>query len=240
MLAYGTSQIPSPKAHPALAICDGLDAPSQERLFCLTETQKIRAKQAVFYEGDSCSHLFEVIEGVVGLYKLTPDGRRQIIGFAYPGQLLGTGFHPTHAYTAEAISDAKLCRYPRAKLEMIIEEIPGLGNRLLAMTASALSAAHDQMLLLGRKTAIEKVASFVLHLSEMNEERGDDPETVFLPMTRGDIADYLGLAVETVSRVITKLRGVGIIDLHHSNHVRLRDMDRLMDLAEGDEPAFTV
>ena len=240
MLAYGTTQVSLPNAHPALAICDGLDAPSQERLFCLTETQDVSAKQSIFYEGDSCNHLFEVIEGVVGLYKLTPDGRRQIIGFAYPGQLLGTGFHPIHAYTAEAISDARLCRYPRAKLEMIIEEIPGLGNRLLAMTASALSAAHDQMLLLGRKTAIEKIASFVLHLSEMNEEHGGDPETVFLPMTRGDIADYLGLAVETVSRVITQLRAMGIIDLHHANHIRLCDMDRLMDLAEGDEPAFTI
>jgi CRP/FNR family transcriptional regulator len=240
MLAYGTTQVSLPKAHPALAICDGLDAPSQERLFCMTETQDVSAKQTIFCEGDSCNHLFEVIEGVVGLYKLTPDGRRQIIGFAYPGQLLGTGFHPTHAYTAEAISDARLCRYPRAKLEMILEEMPGLGNRLLAMTASALSAAHDQMLLLGRKTAIEKVASFVLRLSEMNERNGGDPETVFLPMMRGDIADFLGLAVETVSRVITQLRTMGVIDLHHNNHVRLRDMDRLRDLAEGDEPAFTI
>jgi CRP/FNR family transcriptional regulator len=123
---------------------------------------------------------------------------------------------------------------------MIIEEMPGLGNRLLAMTASALSAAHDQMLLLGRKTAIEKVASFVLRLSEMNEQSDGDPETVFLPMTRGDIADYLGLAVETVSRVITQLRAMGVIDLHHNNHVRLRDMDRLRDLAEGDEFALTI
>lgn len=170
---------------------------------------------------------------MVGLYKLTLDGRRQITGFAYPGQLLGLEFQSTYVCTAEAISDVKLCRYPRTRLERIMDEVPSLGRRLLRMAASDLVAAHEQMLSLGRKSAIEKVATFLLRLSEINEERVEDLETLYLPMTRGDIADYLGLTTETVSRVFTRLKSMGIIDLRKTNHVMLRDIDRLMELATG-------
>lgn len=225
----------TPRVYPPSVICAGLDAPAKEQMFLLSDTRRVRAKETVFYEADPCENFYEVVRGVIGLYKLTPDGRRQVVGFAYPGQLLGLGFQAEYAYTAEVVSEATVCRYPRKKLERIMEECPSLGRRLLAMTASDLVAAHDQMLLLGRKTAPEKLVTFLLRLSGMNEKRGEDPCKVHLPMKRGDIADYLGLTTETVSRLFSRLKRARIIDLRQTNHVVLRDMERMREIAEGDE-----
>lgn len=238
MLALDPVQGVYPESRRAIAICDSLCEPAQGKVDALTEIRDVRAKQTIFFEGDGCDHLYEVTEGVVCLYKLTVDGRRQIVGFAYPGEMLGTGFNTRHAYTAEAISNSQLRRYPRAKLEAIMEELPGLGRRLLEMTASALRLAQDQMLLLGRKTATEKLATFLLRLSQRQEQQGEDPAELYLPMTRSDIGDYLGLTTETVSRGFSRFRDMGLIDLDHPHHVVLHDISEFMDLAEGDEPVY--
>jgi CRP/FNR family transcriptional regulator, anaerobic regulatory protein len=223
----------------ANAVWRGSVLPAVDRVAALTTRKRLRAKETAFYEGDAAEHLFEVVEGVLKLYKLLPDGRRQITGFAYPGQWVGIGFCNCYAYTAEAVTEATLARYPRARLEALYDEVPGLARRILSMTASELAVAQDQMLLLGRKSATEKIASFLLRLSQQAEERGDDPDDLSLPMSRTDIADYLGLTIETTCRVLTQFCREGIIEIHGRHSIRLRDPGQLGDL-EGERAALAA
>lgn len=195
-------------------------------------------KEHVFFEGDKRDHIYEVVEGVVCVYKLTADGRRQVVSFCYPGSLLGFGHENGYLYSAEVLSPAKVQSYPSAALENVAAERPDLAQSLLSFMMAELSAARDQLLTLGCKSAPEKIASFLLDLSRHNEEVGDCPQTLKLPMTRSDIADYLGLTIETVSRNITKLKSSGVIDLHQNTTIVIRDMDGLENIASCDEGRF--
>ncbi len=196
------------------------------------------AKEHVFFEGDDRDSIYEVVDGVVCVYKVTSDGRRQVISFCYPGSLLGFGHADRYLYSAEVLSPATLRPYSAGALEKIVAERPDLAHSLMSFVMAELAAARDQLLTLGRKSASEKIASFLLELSRQNEEMSKDPETLQLPMTRSDIADYLGLTIETVSRNFTKLKTSGIIDLHQNTTVVICDMDRLEETASCDEERF--
>jgi CRP/FNR family transcriptional regulator len=213
----------------ALAMCRGLGRQGASRVVAVSTLQKASAGETVFSEGDEADGIYEVVSGMLRLYKLLPDGRRQITGFLGHGQILGLAPEGIHVYSAEAINDVTLCRYPRAGFDRLIDEVPGLARRLLAVTSHELRAAQDQMLLLGRKAASEKVASFLLLMAD---QQGNDIE-VAVPMARSDIADYLGLTTETVSRTFTKLKIDGLISLLTPNRVEICDRDRLEDFAAG-------
>jgi CRP/FNR family transcriptional regulator len=189
------------------------------------------AGDLLFAEGDRADAVYEMVSGMVRLYKLLPDGRRQVTGFLTAGQLLGLAPEGTCVFNAEAITDVSVCCYKRAAFERLIDEVPGFARRLLAVTSHELHAAQDQMVLLGRKTASEKVASFLLLMaaSQRGGETGID-----VPMTRGDIADYLGLTVETVSRTLTRLRQDGLIALPNPTRILFIDRKGLETLATGD------
>ena len=202
-------------------------------LNCVSSLKQFRANENVYFEGDAVKHLFEVSEGVLKLYKLTRDGRRQITGFRYPGQMLGLQVQDGYVHTAETITEAKLIRYSRSDLERLTKEVLGLAQWLLGLATLELVAAQNQMLLLGRKTASERLASFFWRLLEESENGDDDERTVFLPMARADIADYLGLTSETVSRMLSRFKVEGIIQLRRNGYVKIRDVDRLRELAEG-------
>lgn len=204
-------------------------------LYCISAVQDYGQKHPIYFEGDDAEQVFEVVEGVVKLYKLTPGGRCQVTGFLYPGQLFGLEYDGCYVQTAETVGAAKICQYPRAGFERITDEHPAVRSRLLAIMSHELVAAQDQMLLLGRKTATEKLASFLLRLSEAAEQRGQDPEKFYLPMNRSDIADYLGLTTETVSRLFSRLREQGVLDVPDFKHIAILDLDRLTDLAESDD-----
>lgn len=212
-----------------------LDQEHRERLFCISTVRHCPTKTAIFYEGDRSKDLFEVIDGVVKLYQLLPDGRRQISAFVYPGQIFGLDRNGIYTSTAEAVVDARLCGYPLAKLDRIVEELPEFALGLLTMITSELVAAQGHMMLLGRKSAVEKIASFLLGLSERRREQGIDPALLPLPMRRADIGDHLGLSLETVSRTITQLREMGVIALDQRHDLRILDDGRLRVLAEDDE-----
>ena len=162
------------------------------------------------------------------------DGRRQITGFLFPGDFLGLAFNDTYSYTAEAVNRVGLCRFPRHKMEALFDRLPHLEKRLLGMASNELIAAQDQMLLLGRKSAREKISSFLLMLSRWATRRGQPADPVNLPMTRADIADYLGLTVETVSRTFTMMSRKGLIDLANPNQVVLASRTAIEALAAGD------
>jgi CRP/FNR family transcriptional regulator len=221
-----------------LSICDALDARELDRLNAIVTQNRIAPHQMIFNEDDPAAHLFNVIEGSVKIYKLLSDGRRQITGFLFPGDFLGIALHDRYTYSAEAVTAVRLCRFPRAKFEGLLREFPKLENRLLQTASNELAAAQDQMVLLGRKSATERVASFIVTLAARARQRRQPDKIVALPMSRADIGDYLGLTIETVSRTFTRLRKSGAIALPDNGHVEIVRRDKLEALAgiEDTEP----
>ena len=208
------------------SVCLGLGRQAGH-LLPVNPIHHLSAGNLLFSEGDKADTVFEVLSGMVRLYKLLPDGRRQVTGFLTAGQLLGLAPEGVCVFTADTITAVSLCRYKRDAFERMIDEVPGFARHLLAVTSHELHAAQDQMVLLGRKSASEKVASFLLMLPASQDD-------IDLPMTRGDIADYLGLTVETVSRTLTRLRQDGLIALPISARIRVLDRKGLQNLASGD------
>lgn len=221
----------------SLTFCSVLSADEQARIQATVKNIEVAAHATLFREGDPADHLFNVTAGVVKLYKLLPDGRRQITGFLFPGDFLGLAYDANYVYSAEAVTPAALCRFSRIKLLALFDEMPHMEKHISATTSHELAAAQDQMLLLGRKTAEEKIASFLLMLlRRLRPHAGhpkDDPSLLALPMSRSDIGDYLGLTIETVSRTFTHLRKKGVIKLLDSGHAEILDRERLEALAEG-------
>lgn len=217
----------------ALAMCRGLAQNATKRIVSVSTLQRAKPGEMLFTEGDEADGIYEVVSGMLRLYKLLPDGRRQITGFLSAGQILGLAPRGIQVYSAEAINEVTLCRYPRVGLDRLIDEVPALARRLLAVTSHELSTAQDQMLLLGRKAAAEKVASFLLLMADQQDTGAE----ISVPMSRGDIADYLGLTTETVSRTFTKLKTMGLIGLPTPNRVEIRDRDQLEDFAIGQSDA---
>lgn len=212
----------------ALAVCRGLGNEATTNIMAITSLQKKQAGTTIFSEGDTADGVFEVVSGTLRLLKLLPDGRRQVTGFLCAGHLIGLAPEGTWVYTAEAVTDVTLCRYRRAAFERLIDTMPGFARRVLTATSHELRVAQDQMLLLGRKTATERVASFLLLMADQQ-----DSEELSVPMGRNDIADYLGLTIETVCRTLSQLKRDELIDLPAHGRIVIRDRDALEELAAG-------
>jgi len=189
--------------------------------------------QTMVIEGDPIEYCFRIITGTVRLYKAIPDGRRQVIDFLGQGQCFGlTGFE-RYTYSAEALSPVTLIRHARQTIEAAIDTKPGVAQALFRLACTELDQAQRQMLLLGRKSADEKIASFLLGLRERSGNGREARDVVHLPMSRQDMADYLGLTIETVSRTISRFRRLGLIGLIGRQHVTLCQVERLRELADG-------
>ena len=218
---------------PAFAIGSPFENRSEVWLASLASPQRIEPGKLLFCEGDDAENVYEIAQGILTLYKLLPDGRRQITGFVSTGNVVGWSNAHVYLYGAEAITEVRLRRYRRAQFDRMIDEVPGFARRILAAHSGELRAAQDQILLLGRKSATERVASFLMTMIELNG--GDDVSSaVHISMRRSDIADYLGLTIETVSRTLTKLKRDGIIAIPTSDDIRLKNRDRLRELAAGE------
>ena len=225
-----------------LSICAVLDADELKRMEEIVTRLAVQPRETIFREAEPADYLFNVTGGAVKVYKLLADGRRQITGFFFPGDFLGLAHLNKYAYTAEAIEEVRLCRFSRRKLEKLLELYPKLERRLLQTASNELASAQDQMLLLGRKTARERIATFLLALSERAKRHGRSGDQVSLPMSRGDIGDYLGLTMETVSRTFTRFKNDGKVQFAGARQVTLHDrqaLSRLAGLVE-DEPVSAV
>lgn len=233
MLALRTHETAQLRKDHASGFAEGLQAGSMDELFLASVRRSAAARETIVCEGDNNDNVFEVVTGVVKLYKLTPDGRRQVTGFVYPGQLFGLSHNGNYVYAAEAVTPVTMFLYPRAKLDQLAARLPSLAQRLLSLATRELIAAQDQMLLLGRKTATEKIASFLVRQAAEESSRGGDGTTIFLPMTRADIGDYLGLTTETVSRVLNAFKNHGVIAFRRQKIVAIIDHALLIDLASG-------
>jgi CRP-like cAMP-binding protein len=217
---------PPPKARPA----GGL-----EQTLAQASLRRVEAKEFVFLEGDPATHLYRVETGAIALYKAAADGRRQIVGFAYPGDLIGLGSQGEHVMNAQAVKPTRLRCVSIGTLHHSAAKDPALGFKLYEALARELAATRDLMLTTGQRSAMERVVSFLLAFSRRSARNGQDPLEFELPMTRGDIGDFLGLTIETVSRSFSKLKALGLIELPSSNHVRLVDIDKLKTIADGED-----
>lgn len=216
-----------------LTLCAPLDQGELAEVSKIVSSVEMDPGEGLFDEGEPAGYVYSVTAGAMKLYKLLPDGRRQVTGFLYPGDFLGLAAQDLYAYSAEAVTHAMLCRFPRKRLEELFERFPKMERRLLGMAGHELVAAQEQMLLLGRKTAKEKIASFLLSLSRRAVQRGQPGNPISLPMSRNDIGDFLGLTTETVSRSFTLLKTSGLISLKPGGKVELTDRDALEEVAEG-------
>jgi CRP/FNR family transcriptional regulator, anaerobic regulatory protein len=189
----------------------------------------LRRGETLFREGDEARHYFKVVTGAMRTCKLLPDGRRHVSGFSLGGDFLGLEANGIYHFTVEAVSDVTLIRFSRTAVERLVEQQPQLARRLLGLISNSLSIAQAQMMMLGRKNAVERVASFLLEMAE-REGEGDQ---ISLPMTRADIADHLGLSTETVSRTFTALKTEGIIKLLGADQVVMRKRHALAEIAEA-------
>lgn len=201
------------------AVCRAVGPERLPRLAAIAGCRRVEPGATLFREGDPAENVYTLTEGTLKLYKLLGDGRRQVVGFLLPGDFLGLPQGPFHTATAEALSPVTTCCFRRGQFRKLLDEFPLLEHEILSRTSSELAAAQEQMLLLGRKTARERVASFFLGFASRAAADGGPIE---LPMGRTDIADYLGLTIETVSRTITSLRKEGLIELPSTNELVIR------------------
>lgn len=217
-------------------ICGHLSA----KQLALLERYSIRTNKTthefIIPQGSEIKNHSNILEGVVKLTKTLPDGRQQIVGLQFPTDFLGSPFAGEHTYNAEAAGDVKLCTFPTALLVEMLKETPEIEHKLHKQALAQLEEARDMMLTLGRKTAMEKVASFIYMLAVHLVPNFNDKAISIqfeIPLSRNDIADYLGLTTETVSRNMTKLRKGRIIDVDQHRYFTIPDLRRLRHHCES-------
>ncbi len=217
-----------------VSVCAAIDTNDLDHLAALATVVPVPAGRSFIAEGDPAEHFFNVTLGTVKLFKLLPDGRRQVTGFASAGSFLGLAVSSSYAFGAEAVEPVQVCRFSRTRLRHLLDDFPAMERRLLDVASNELVAAQEQMLLLGRKTARERVASFLL-ARESSAAAGPPVAgtRLRLPMARTDIADYLGLTVETVSRTMTRLRVEKLIEMPSPTEIVLRNPAALQEIASG-------
>lgn len=199
----------------------------EERLAHASE-RKLDAKEHVFCEGDARTHVYCVEDGVIAIYKTLFDGRRRIIDVAYPGDFIGLGLLGEHIMSAQATCPSKVRCLSAIALEKLAETDASLAIKLYKSVCHDLMAARTLLVTVGQRSAVERVAAFLLALHRRSGTHG----IIKLEMRRSDIADLLGLTIETVSRTLTKLREMGVIELEQgSTTLRLLDPRHLADLA---------
>ncbi|MDF0544203.1 Crp/Fnr family transcriptional regulator [Sphingobium sp. H39-3-25] len=217
------------------AICATLDEDDITAMNRIGRRVSVQAGQTVMWEGDDSTVVANVIEGTLKLSTATGDGREQIVGVVYPSDFIGRPFGRTTPHSVTALTDARLCLFTRGAFDGFAREHPDLEHRLLQRTLDELDRARSWMLLLGRKSAQEKVATFLLDIARRlaGDPAADGCIRLDLPLSRQQMADVLGLTIETVSRQMTQLARAGIIVLCGRRGVEIHDAGRLQGLAEG-------
>ncbi len=214
----------------SLSICGVLDDSELVELERLARHVHLAPHEALFSAGQEAKSVHNIAAGVARMYKLLPDGRRQIIGFALPGDFLGLVPQNRYTFSVDAIDAVSVCRFPADAFSQFMRERPHLLYRMNELVARELAQAQEQMLLLGRRSAEEKIAAFLVAWRERLAGIGEAHKTISLPMSRQDIADYLGLTIETVSRTLTRFEREKLLVIV-AGGVRLLDTDRAEAMA---------
>ena len=215
------------------SFCSALEGQEFARLAAIVSSRSYDARQTIVQEGDQAEFLLNVISGTVKIYRALPDGRMLVVGFLSEGDFMGVPAARHYTVSAEAVTPVEMCVFPRRSFDRLLNEFPTLEHRLFELATNEVAAARDHMLLLGRKTAREKVASFLVAMAAKANCAQTAMPCVRLAMTRAEIADYLGLTMETVSRTLTALRNEGAIVLHSSDQLLLARPAELRRIAAG-------
>ncbi len=219
------------------AICAALSAGEIAGLNRLARRRTIQAGQIILGEGETNTIFANIVSGVVKLTKTLEDGRQHIIGLLFASDFLGRAFRKDNPYFAEAATNVELCSFPAAGFEKLLPDYPGLERRLFQYTLSELDACQEWMLLLARKRAEERVASFLLMIAKRVPNmgcphiEGIGAVRFQLPLSRAEISDCLGLTIETVSRQMTRLKTKGVIELLNYREIVIPDMGILQKAA---------
>ncbi|MDD9922751.1 MAG: Crp/Fnr family transcriptional regulator [Boseongicola sp.] len=216
------------------AVCARCEPDELEILNEIKYYKPVAAGETVALSGERVDYVASVVSGVASLSKSLEDGRTQMVGLVLPSDFIGRPGRETIAHDVTAVTDLTLCCFHRKPFDKILEELPHVRERLLEMMFDEMDAARDWMLLLGRKTAREKIASFLVLMvnrSTLPKELFIAPVRVDLPISRDAIANFLGLTIETVSRQLTALRKDGIISLEGNREVIIPDFQALKDEA---------
>ena len=194
---------------------------------------RVSRNKTIFNEGDPAEYSYKVVSGTVRLCKHMTDGRRQIAQFLFPGDFFSFADFGEHSFTAEAVTDVVLVSYAQRQVAQLCEERRSVNQRLLTFLSQRICAMQDHLILLGCQAAKGRIASFLLQLSE---QTGSEEDQLFdVPMSRLDIADYLGLRIETVCRVLSEMKRMRVIDMLDVHQFELLDSDTLQALADGEE-----
>lgn len=215
-------------------VCGALNPQQLTELARHTTKHKYDAAAGLVADGAKVERYANIMSGVIKLAKLTADGRQQIVGLQFAPDFLGRPFSETSDFDVEAATDVKVCSFPREVLNKLTQESPELEHRLHAQTLKELDEARDWMLALGRKSAAERVAGFLCFIAEhINPEMDSSlgAVTFDIPLKRADMADFLGLTIETVSRQLTKLRQARVIEIENNRTVIIPDLEKLQAAA---------
>lgn len=220
------------------AICADLESDEVDLLNKIGRRRKLEAGEQLLWEGDEAVLVANVIDGVLKLSSQTMDGKEQILGLAYPSDFLGRPFGNTTPYGVEALTEAHVCVFKRSDFDRFASEHPRLEHKLLQRTLTELDRTRRWMLLLSRMTAQQRLCTYLIEMEERMAPAGcapsladHGPKTLTLVLSRQQIADVLGLTIETVSRQFSKMKREGIIDLPSRREVVILDPDALADLA---------
>lgn len=214
------------------SICAALPEGDLLDLHALSTSVRFGAREMLMVQGQPAASVYNITCGCARLYTLLPDGRRQIVGFALPGDFIGLSLAQTAGFSADAIGPVAACAFPRAGFSHFVDARPVLLRRLHEQASHELSLAQEQLMLIGRRNAQERIVCFLLGLQQRFARIGRPSVTVPLPMGRQDIADCLGLTIETVSRTLTRLSRERMI-LLVPDGVRLLHTERLAAIAAG-------
>lgn len=214
-------------------LCRPLDAAALDEVSSESDQLSLPARSVVFREGDPAGKVFTLIDGTAKLLRTLPDGKQQVVGFRFAGDIIGYTTKSDYPFDAELLTDARLCRLDRPQLESLLKRYPMLERRLLDLCVQELAATQEQLVTVGRRTAEARVAAFLLSLVEARRRRGAGGRLLDMPMTRADIADFLGLTLETVSRTLTSFRKRGWTREPAHQKVELVNLGALSGLAEG-------
>ena len=211
------------------SLCAELSGQELCSLHQIGRVRRLKAGERINWDQEPASQLAIVVSGSVKLTKILPDGRQQIVGLLFPSDFVGQAFSATATCCIEAATDVQLCSFPSAQFEALMQRFPSIERRMLRIALDELDAARDWMLLLGRKTAREKVASLLLLIAVRQAGRhGDgDGQRISLPLNREEAGDFLGLRSETISRQINRLSSQGIIRRDGTRTITVLDRARL-------------
>lgn len=217
-----------------------LYSPEMDQLFAEGRKRKFDMGENLITEGERTTYIYDILDGTVALARNGRDGRRQIMAFMSARQFIGASSTERYPNLVTALTPVTAMSYPRSALEKALLTTPAFASKFRLILTRVLESAHDHVYTIGQRSAVERIASFLLYL-RANQARfavdgpRDKSEHIILPMTRLDIADFLGLTIETVSRAFSALKKANIISFKDSHSCEILDLDKIRDLGGRDD-----